>query len=731
MNNLSRRICCLRHSTSYDADGEVAKPAGSFRDESNESQLQVHPSQPAYSRVTLPSVSPSNQPIPPPSTSHPESIRGRSIDPSLQIRLADIKKVNTKAGSRSSSWESRLPNLRPCQFFDLICGTSTGGWIALMLGRLGMTVRECMHAVNEIVNEVFSKKTVCTEGLSAYSDRALERVFGRIVRDYTTHSERSMLATLEDASLPMLHANFDERCRTFVIATYRANSVVPLEICSYSVPFGGGSLTECSVVEAARATSAEPTSFPPITLDKTEYVLIGNNNPSSLAVTEAQRIWGIGIEVVCFLSLGVGLRSAVKLGSTSNDIEDTFKKVVEDCSRVDKTMKNGMRMRGIGHCYHRFNIDTLSGVQWDDGGIYNPRSSYSSGGSCERVCPTTRALLQAKEGEIEVVRMAMLSGQHVAIIGLAGNGKTMVALAALHDELVKTAFIIREGDILVERRFWVRCDSFTSFAALESHLCSRVFNLSRQLDTTDLMAVADFFRSNKCLLILDNFETPAHSDSKRMQQFFQALVAEPRAGSTLVLAMRGHRAPYIDVNRTTFVQVVIGTLREDEDKDAAINTFCQFYENGRDPQNAAVTQDILSCLDYHPLSICLFALRARYDPFSSAAVLLEKSKNRASAVLSRNVDGRDGTPILEISLGFSLTSPVLQELPGSSLALSFLSWSPDGLLLLDLEGLLDGDYRPLVSILDVGLAEEVPGGKRHLPNRPIPFASRGFSAASR
>ncbi|KAH8914850.1 hypothetical protein BT69DRAFT_1397254, partial [Atractiella rhizophila] len=238
------------------------------------------------------------------------------------------------------------------------------------------------------------------------------------------------------------------------------------------------------------------------------------------------------------------------------------------------------------------------------------------------------------------------------------------------------------------------------------------FTLSRQLDTTDLTAVADFFRSNKCLLILDNFETPAHSDSKRMQQFFQAFVAEPGVGSILVLAMRGHHAPRIDVNSTTFVQVSIGTLKED--KEAATNTFCHFYENGRDPQHVAVTQDILSCLDYHPLSIRLFALRARHDPFSSAAVLLEKWQHQASAVLSQNADGRDGTPTLEISLGFSLMSPVLQELPGSSLALSFLSWSPDGLLLLDLEGLLDGDYRPLVAILDVGLADEVPGLKRRL-----------------
>ncbi|KAH8914191.1 hypothetical protein BT69DRAFT_1197690, partial [Atractiella rhizophila] len=48
-------------------------------------------------------------------------------------------------------------DIRPCDVFDLICGTSTGGWIALMLGRLGMTVRECIRAYEQIVQQVFSE----------------------------------------------------------------------------------------------------------------------------------------------------------------------------------------------------------------------------------------------------------------------------------------------------------------------------------------------------------------------------------------------------------------------------------------------------------------------------------------------------------------------------------------------------------------------------------------------
>lgn len=46
---------------------------------------------------------------------------------------------------------------RPCEYFDMIGGTSTGGLIALMLGRLGMTVDECIKEYTDLAPKIFTK----------------------------------------------------------------------------------------------------------------------------------------------------------------------------------------------------------------------------------------------------------------------------------------------------------------------------------------------------------------------------------------------------------------------------------------------------------------------------------------------------------------------------------------------------------------------------------------------
>jgi hypothetical protein len=52
--------------------------------------------------------------------------------------------------------EMGYANIPPCQIFDMICGTSTGGLIAIMLGRLCMTVDDCIRLYKNLAKSIFN-----------------------------------------------------------------------------------------------------------------------------------------------------------------------------------------------------------------------------------------------------------------------------------------------------------------------------------------------------------------------------------------------------------------------------------------------------------------------------------------------------------------------------------------------------------------------------------------------
>ena len=51
------------------------------------------------------------------------------------------------------------PPPKPCQIFDLICGTSTGGLIAILLGRFGLSCGEAIEVYREIGATMFGGET--------------------------------------------------------------------------------------------------------------------------------------------------------------------------------------------------------------------------------------------------------------------------------------------------------------------------------------------------------------------------------------------------------------------------------------------------------------------------------------------------------------------------------------------------------------------------------------------
>ena len=172
---------------------------------------------------------------------------------------------------------SNSPNIpRPCEVFDVICGTSTGGLIALMLGRLRMRVDEVIKCYEDLSKEVFGMKRPCyvvrkLAGQAIYKTSKLETCVKRIVADALGNPD----APLEHP--PQEKGGMGHFCRTFVVATY-ADQLDRYPPCLRSYSTRNAKADTCTIWEAARATSAATTYFDPIEIhdqSSTSVLIVG------------------------------------------------------------------------------------------------------------------------------------------------------------------------------------------------------------------------------------------------------------------------------------------------------------------------------------------------------------------------------------------------------------------------------------------------------------------------
>lgn len=73
--------------------------------------------------------------------------------------------------------------LLPCHYFDYMYGTSTGGLIATMLGRLRMSVDKCLKEYREVGEDLFGHKRSVMPLTTKYHHEPLEKAVRRIVRE--------------------------------------------------------------------------------------------------------------------------------------------------------------------------------------------------------------------------------------------------------------------------------------------------------------------------------------------------------------------------------------------------------------------------------------------------------------------------------------------------------------------------------------------------------------------
>ncbi|KAK4170949.1 hypothetical protein QBC36DRAFT_295822 [Triangularia setosa] len=245
---------------------------------------------------------------------------------------------------------------KPCDYFDMIGGTSTGGLIAIMLGRLHMTVDDCIHAYASLSDSVFEKKSrrVTIKGkLQGRFDAAeLERAVKKILVD-RGFDENALLKDAPDAP-----------CKVFVCVTSKeTNDTVCLT--SYRSPRGGTDLLKSTKIwQACRATSAATTFFDPIAIGPfdEEFVdgALGANNPVYALWTQAQDVWGDqlrGRRLKCVVSIGTGVPA---LKPMRNDVFGIWATLKELATETEKTAEQFRRdhsnLDNEGR-YYRFNVD--------------------------------------------------------------------------------------------------------------------------------------------------------------------------------------------------------------------------------------------------------------------------------------------------------------------------------------------------------------------------------------
>lgn len=166
--------------------------------------------------------------------------------------------------------------------------------------------------------------------------RLSKAVFSATSKDRTTKFDDNVLIDILKKIIIESHLNLQEdapladqnTCKTFVIAIriYAAGSAVQMR--SYSI--NTADAFSARIWEAARATSAAPGFFKPITINGVTYGDGGTgwNNPAAEAIMEAHKIWP-NRPIGCLLSIGTGLEKAIQLNYGNDSMSEFHARLLQ------------------------------------------------------------------------------------------------------------------------------------------------------------------------------------------------------------------------------------------------------------------------------------------------------------------------------------------------------------------------------------------------------------------
>ncbi|CAI6342365.1 unnamed protein product [Periconia digitata] len=249
-----------------------------------------------------------------------------------------------------------LPPMRPCEVFDLIGGTNTGGLIAVMLGRLEMDVDECIDAYSELAAAVFGEKLtpipVKIEGevKPQFDSARLETAIRKVV----TRGGAPETALFNDG--------IERGCKTFVCTVDRDTCNI-IRLRSYSLPHESN--IPSTICQAALATSATTTFFESVSIGHRSFTdgQLGANNPVDQVEGEAGNIWcpetgELKPLVKCFISIGTGNPGNKAFEDKTIDVlSQTVVEIAKETENTERKFIDRWAGKFDEKRYFRFNVE--------------------------------------------------------------------------------------------------------------------------------------------------------------------------------------------------------------------------------------------------------------------------------------------------------------------------------------------------------------------------------------
>lgn len=328
--------------------------------------------------------------------------------------LLDSERVEDEM-KRLSPRKTEKSKFRPCHYFDYIAGTSTGGLIAILLGRLRMSVPSVIQEYKDLSSRVFMErdKKHRSQVRSLFHRRNSKEdiLVQKIVSLGSTGSDEEIERKGRERREPERIFKSDAtRCRTIVCSLRRngkSGSMVPFLFRSYdravavddSSHLLSSKASDISISDVVRATVQAQDSVKSTRLGDGKYrdAGVGLNNPSIQVYEEVvslhQPSHGSATfdPVRLFLSIGCGFHFSSKVEGALYAISESVHRNMKDLHNSSKPFS-----------YYRFDVPSaLNNIMQDKwNNSPGPESTFS------RIQEATKDYLQTPDCRERLVECA-------------------------------------------------------------------------------------------------------------------------------------------------------------------------------------------------------------------------------------------------------------------------------------------------------------------------------------